>query len=520
MPKRKADSSDYFRVAEVGTATKHTDGKWYVDARRKGIPRKHQRKVFHSRKDAKAHLETLKKTLKQYGQVKATNQDFFSDDELTQARILLNDFNTQHGLELPLNQIVELGVQAEGTRRASLSFPLTSDFIDEYLAFRATPQGKKRGGGKIHSHQLGQEKLLFKSVKAWIGHMRLNELFAPETRLKKIVTDKLANDLKQSNGREYSPATLKKNAKFIAALLTYALEEYPQIGQPNPLLTLHASFDKAFERIPRMFAVKDVERLFDTAASHDKWRDLIPFMAFIFFSGTRPSEVATQEKYRRFEWRNMNGWMSESKVSEGIIFKVPPFRTVDGVQKRMSKKNTWQIRDLVPAGVEWMRWYFEILKEESLPIEGKVKYSRRHWEALRKECKMFGENWEDDGARHTFASCAHAHWSSHYEHWLTHIGHRGGVLEKHYLSPDATPEDARYYFEQILPPNLKAEQQAQKERAAQQELAYEHARERVKEEYGIELPEDMSSFTWNDQTIHLNQFLPDWYEPDEEEFLF
>ena len=44
--------------------TKQPDGKWLTNARRKGIPQKHQRKVFPTKKDAKAHLETLKKNHK------------------------------------------------------------------------------------------------------------------------------------------------------------------------------------------------------------------------------------------------------------------------------------------------------------------------------------------------------------------------------------------------------------------------------------------------------------------------
>ena len=56
MPKRKPDSNDYFRITDIGSATKQPDGKLLTDARRKGIPQKHQRKVFPTKKDAKAHL--------------------------------------------------------------------------------------------------------------------------------------------------------------------------------------------------------------------------------------------------------------------------------------------------------------------------------------------------------------------------------------------------------------------------------------------------------------------------------
>jgi len=202
-------------------------------------------------------------------------------------------------------------------------------------------------------------------------------------------------------------------------------------------------------------------------------------MAFLFFSGARPHEIRGEEAHRIWYWKNMRQWKEPSEKSGGIIFTVPDVDTEQGTGYSMSKPAHETERDLFPAGVEWMKWYFLIHKDEKkLPTTGSYKASGDKWKLIRAANGLGGEDpngknyWEGSNPRHLFASCVHRWKKSEKAYWLDVCAHTENVFQKNYKNPDVNKETATDFLFNILPPNINEERET-KEKERESRIKYE-----------------------------------------------
>ena len=209
----------------------------------------------------------------------------------------------------------------------------------------------------------------------------------------------------------------------------------------NPFATLPSKFPKAKTTQATTLSVAEVEKLFAVAATNGDYRIMIPYMTFIFFSGARPEEIASDDSDVRHEWKDMMKWEHQSDVTKGILFFIP------AEHSKMSKD---RYADLTANGVEWLEWFFlEVLGCKELPNRGKVPYSRTYWEAIREEA--LDRDWPQDVARHSFSSVAHKHSvfkknGGDTEYWCEKLGHTPNVFKQRYNAPKL-PNEIREFFE-------------------------------------------------------------------------
>jgi integrase len=224
-------------------------------------------------------------------------------------------------------------------------------------------------------------------------------------------------------------------------------EEY---WETNPFKVLPKEFSVLGSTRAVTFTAEEVEKLFSVAMKKQN-RRLIPYMAFIFFSGARPYEIAGDKKERRFDYGDMMEWKQPSSVTGGVLFEVCVF---DKSGKRKSKGARDRFADLAPAGVDWMKWYHkEVSGNEQLPTEGKVDYSRRIFARIKKEALDY--YWPPDAPRHTFTSLAHRNEefkTNNANYWLDKCGHSFEVFQKRYNAPKTQDECEKYF--NIVPSNF------------------------------------------------------------------
>ncbi len=92
-----------------------------------------------------------------------------------------------------------------------------------------------------------------------------------------------------------------------------------------------------FEELPKLYQVKhkpkdktfsswQVEKLFEVALSSKQFFDYIPFLALSCFDGVRPFEFGDpNDKIRRYDYANAQGWDVDSLVTGGKLIQVPVF---------------------------------------------------------------------------------------------------------------------------------------------------------------------------------------------------
>ena len=429
------------KVSKVGAGTvyQQPNGKYLTNTRRKSIPSSLHFQVHTSLKAAENHLRELDKKFPKGGA--ATALSFFPVDELSAAKLAIQEFEEEQGDRVPLNRLVALGIEAERKERASHLVPTLFESAEQFFKYRKTPQAKRRGTGTVSTHQQGQERTVIKELCAYkkgyhlpsLGACRVSSLFDPSEEFDKTAKDMIWKR-KRKDGAPYSPDNRIKTAKAFIKFFDWIKDEHRSIRHENPLKNITRDFHKSGWKAPKHLSPDKVQKLFFKATENEQWHHLIPFMAMLFFAGRRPTEIAdVNNPKRRFQWKWMRGWEVESQVSGGVLFDIP---------SEISKKDSDQEGDLIETGVEWIRWYYG----GELPNKGEVTFNRKNWEALRKEVGLFGEDWEADIARHTMATCVHRHWTEHRQYWLDHLGHRGSVFETHYKSPKCSPAEAKKFL--------------------------------------------------------------------------
>lgn len=438
----------------VGAGSFQKRGDVYrIDARKVGIPKEWQRQSFRTKREAEARLRWLEDWRKKNN---TPAFQYFTRDELEAARITLVRWQGHSESRPSLDELVSLGLVAyekKGHKTLKVTF---EEAAKRWVDFREQPEGKKRGNGKVEASQLSEEKELLRRFCKKFGFFQLGYFFSepdpssepdekPKIRLQRFISD-----LKRKDGKAYSEISKNSFSKVITKFFAWMKEEY-EIAEPDPSVGLPAKFRIPVRQNAPVLSAKEISRLFE-ALKEPEYNELLPYCSLLFFSGRRPLELShPNNKERRFRFENFGGWKNKSKISEGLTFTVPAHTVIGGKKVRLAKGDTDSRGDLTKSGVQWMRFYFETIKEVNLPDYGPIFYSRRRWEKLRKDVGVF-ESWENDVARHTFATAVHTVYPESSDYWLRMLGHSEKVYRNHYQHAAMSTEDAEEIVFGIRPP--------------------------------------------------------------------
>ena len=444
-----------------------------VECRRKEVSKEDQRRSFSKKKDAEQWAATLNKVIA-FG--KAVEHD---DERTLELKQLSKEIDRNNILELyhpnwlgrkvtlpevmkagmmSLHTIINInqkrrvaGLRAYTDSQAMKSFeafefkeaekskaPKITEFIKKMLAHKLSRTGGK-GNKTLKPKTINEWKRMLPKIDSWIGHYSSKE----DTKLLRETVINSINSGVNEHGRHrgefWGETTKNRYASKANEFGIWMVEE--EYWLKNPFVTLPSKFPKAKTTQATTLSVAEVEKLFAVAATNGDYRMMIPYMTFIFFSGARPEEIASDDSDVRHEWKDMLDWKHDSPVTKGLLFFIP------AEHSKMSKD---RYADLTANGVEWLEWFFlEVLGCKELPNRGKVQYSRTYWEAIREEA--LDRDWPQDVARHTFSSVAHKHSvfkknGGDTEYWCETLGHTPNVFKQRYNAPKL-PKEIKGFFE-------------------------------------------------------------------------
>ena len=532
--KRNSDSNNL--VGKVRKAHKGKKGQsWSVDFR--GHEKLVEslglkvRESFKSKAEAEDRQRYISNLIKEKASSASRFVGKFSDDERLITVQLMEAFNQSYP-EVKLHQVVEAGIKSERERLNDEGFPTLGDYITkEFLPYwlkkdagRQSPRDSKKEYATV---KLALE-LILESEE--LSSMKLNVCFKPKTNIFRKMTV-IVNSMAIKEGRKKGqPIVINqkhKRAGYIQRIFDKIKQDYNEIEQANPLKKFQAQWiSKKPRPIPKILPLEKVRELFAIAVEGAKrsriWSEQIPYMALIFFSGCRPWEVRGVESHRVWNWRNMRKWNDFCKKSEGgILITVPNVDKKTGYRTAKPKHTTDRV--LFPSGLEWLRWWLLVHKaEKSLPLEGEYKASLDAWKNIRTHLGLGGENskgnqlWDQDTPRHMLCSSAHRWKPYEKAYWLDKCAHSEAMFKDHYMNPEVDMEYAKEYLFSILPPNLDAQRQKEKEYQVDRKKANDEAvRDATKKgDHSFDDPNQEhvveDNGTW--RPTKIDDYWPEWFK--------
>lgn len=450
MPSSQNSNTHRYRKG-VGTATlvNPKEDKWRMCCQHKGTPQWARRKIVHGINAVAEHFDIVAELLREHGRSKAALLSKIDMDELTICNRQLESLNSESNTNHSMEEVFNLGIEAIKAKKTKQQFPTLNQVIKQYIAYRETPQGNHRGNWVIDKNMLTSEKTFLKSLskirKKWV----LCDVFNPHKPFKEEAKRWIMKEW-----AHLAPKSQQDRAKVLRMLLDYAKEHYPTVSYTNPLNGWDSYFNKTSKAsgIKTILPVQKVTDLFLAAANNPKWVQNIPYMALSLFAGTRPYDVASpKDKKRRWRWDWFNEWKNISAVSGGFKAMLPAWNE-DGTKGSSKKTSVAQERDLTANGYQWITWYYETIAEKDIPTTGKIYFSRKFWDELRKSQNLYAEKWHHDIIRRTFATYAHNHWPNETQYWCDQCGHSVRIYKQVYKGL-TTNADAEEFFS-ITPASL------------------------------------------------------------------
>jgi hypothetical protein len=429
---------------DVGSATllDPKKDKWRVSCQRKGVPHPMRRPTIFGIENVNNHLDKVEALLDLYGRSKENILDLVSPDDLTTCNRQLEALNDDSKPCFNFVEIFQKGLEAAKVEMENEHFPALRETIEDYKNYRSSKEGNSRGDWVVHANTLTFESTFLDEISAEFGHLRLDKVFNPRTGFKTESKKYILN-----KWRSLAPKSRQDRAKALRMVLNFAKANNPSIKYPNPLTGWDGSFQKTTKSTGAKTTLSPdtVRELFDTAANHPLWVQNIPYMALLFFTGSRPYDVASgRNAGRRWRWEWFSEFKNISNISGGYIATLPPWNE-DGTKASSKKTQAAQNRDLTPNGFEWIDWFYQEVKQVPLPLTGKIFFSRTYWDKLRKSLNLYGENWNKDISRRNFSTYAHAKWSNDIEYWCEACGHNIKTFRNHYKGKRSAKEADEFF---------------------------------------------------------------------------
>ena len=440
--------------------------KWHVDCRKKGVPKTRNgspfaRGTFDTKSEALEHAKAIQGHLEFSDDEEIKAQEAFKPHELVSAvkslKIIKQETGEDFNLSGALAKFSELVIQIHKDSQSQSIESLANQFVRK-KSLRYGGKGRR----ELSRNQKTHYKRVLELFVRQFGKMTAVECFK-YNKFKDEVLIFLDNATKKRSWEVLAPQTKKNYSTILVCFFDWIREE-EGIPLSNPLRGLGGEYRIDFDQA-EILTNAQIKSLFTVASSDPVFWNLIPYLAFGFFSGARPaSELANPNNIaRRFDYKNMGGWSLSSEVSGGLLFRIlkeerkyhPKLHEI--ITCKMTKLSKGRQADLHSTGVAWVKYYFEDLLEGSLPLSSPdpehattIKFNRDNWDDLRKKAGI--NNWPNDAMRHSFATNVHKHYPEHKQYWLDKCGHSLTVFRRHYENSFVTPADAKDYFFDNLPP--------------------------------------------------------------------
>ena len=436
-------------------------------ARKTWVPKDYHSGTFKTKKEVTDFLKQLEKNYR--NREFSTAANYFSASETEAAHRMFLKFEDEHSdfkeNRPALDSIVEAG--------------LRSWRWDPFL--RAVLKGSKftvstayevffRERRKIIQETITEDRKILKKILSQWWEKSIYELFEPprmgddpreavKNRIKKEI-----DTMRREDGLEFSKNTKLKRAKTVKHFFK-VVREYFSIPHPNPVEGLVSKFSYKKTGTPQTADIGKVEKMFWLLKHNPRYKRLIPYAAFFFFAGRRPSDAQKHRKgigKVRGDYSYFDGFKECSVLGNkgGRRFILPAeIETERGVSP--NKVGYEQGGELCESGFLWFKFYFEKLLGKKLPKSGEIFYSRELWDSLRKDAGWIlsrdpaGKHWwVPDVARHTFNTAACLYWPEQTSYIHELAGHSTETFKRYYKNPKMTAQEAKKFFEEIRPSKL------------------------------------------------------------------
>ncbi|MDB4566949.1 hypothetical protein N9Z78_03000, partial [Akkermansiaceae bacterium] len=385
--------------------------------------------------------------------------------------------------QFEFGEIVAAGLESLRLKNLREKLPSIKESIAWFHQYRKTPEAKHKGLGTVSEKGLRREeraiqKLFQRAANGIPEEKEQERTEAIENVLNKSIgelfdgtffveatqegwfefCDNHLNDLKTQAGdplgasarsaqammlRTFCADVINHNRARLSPPYTNPLQDLPKNHRykrdPKATITYQTP-DKV--RSLFKFLCEDAESnpVIEDKRKKRQLHDLIPYLALVYFSGRRQSEIAYWDKaHRRLNWNQFKNWSEPSEVSGGYLFTIPAF---DEQGRRRGKKDHPTPADLHKVGYQWLRYYFEGLKgERELPREGDIWFSTTYMKRLRKKFEF-----EKNDIRHTFVSAAVKAYPKESSYWHRHCAHTEGVAMRDYQNLMLTKPEAEEFF--------------------------------------------------------------------------
>ncbi|MDB4675580.1 hypothetical protein OAP08_03890 [Akkermansiaceae bacterium] len=478
MPRKRKNSGGFYSN-HVGNVEQTASGKFMVRARKRKIPTNEQEVTVETLESGKARLRKLDKLYLKKATVPLAD---IPDPQLHAADRARAEFYSRHkkAPKFEFGEVVAAGLESLRLKSLREKLPSIKESIAWFHEYRRTPDAKNRGLGTVSAKELRKEERAIKRLfeRAAKGVPEETRQVSIESLLNKSVGELFdgtffvestkegwfefcnnhLNELKTQAGNPMGASTRSAEAMMLRTFCADVIKHNRarlSLPSTNPLQDLPSNH--RYKRDPTAkityqnpdkvrslfkFLCEDAENnpVIKDKRKKGEFHDLLPYLALVYFSGRRQSEIGYWDKaHRRLNWSQFKNWSEPSEVSDGYLFTIPAF---DEQGRRRGKKDHPTPGDLHKVGYQWLRYYFEGLKGQSaLPNEGDIWFSATYMKKIRK---MF--EFEKNDIRHTFVSAAIKAYPRDSSYWHKHCAHTEGVAMRDYQNLMLSKPEAEEFF--------------------------------------------------------------------------
>ena len=478
MPRKRKNSTTFYSN-HVGNVEQTASGKFLVRARKRKIPTNEQEGTVETLEAGKARLRKLDNLYLKKATVPLAD---IPDPQLHAADRARADFYIRHQKtpKFEFGEVVAAGLESLRLKSLREKLPTIKESIAWFHKYRRTPEAKHKGLGTVSEKGLRKEERVIERL-----FERAAKGVAAETRKESI--DSVLNksvgelfdgtffvestkegwfefcnnhlsELKTQEGnpmgassrsaqalmlRTFCSDVINHNRARLSPPYTNPLQELPRNHRyrrdPMAKITFQTP-DKVRSLFKFLCEDAEANPVIKDKRKKGQLHDLLPYLALVYFSGRRQSEIGYWDKaHRRLNWSQFKNWSEPSEVSDGYLFTIPAF---DEYGRRRGKKDHPTPADLHKVGYQWLRYYFEGLKGQSaLPDEGDIWFSSTYMKRIRKKFEF-----EKNDIRHTFVSAAIKAYPRDSSYWHRHCAHTEGVALRDYQNLMLSKPEAEEFF--------------------------------------------------------------------------
>tara|TARA_Y100001934_G_scaffold147011_1_gene176604 strand:+ start:938 stop:2473 length:1536 start_codon:yes stop_codon:yes gene_type:complete len=464
-------------VGDVTFYEERRSGKWNywrVDCRSKYIPKRDQRVTYATRKEAETAAIGLNERLQLYKRGRKHPADALGDElpNHAVAQAKLNDLNAKLNPDFTPSDIGEVNIvkaveiavsvieaattvnrlrlkngksiyntayhidswlkyETNLARRADV---LYVQRINEFLKFKESKHGSKRGRKELSKKSKAEWRGRLTLLKDWVGNRKIRDRKDSKDTVE-FLLKRIDNGKDPLTAKPWSQRTKFKTASKFKEFGAWL--ESKDYVKTNPLERLPEQYTPDTSKAVVTYQNEQVEQILAKAITGNDVHQIIPYMVMTLFSTCRPSDIWYDDSKRVMQWSQIKFKEPWPQIKGSAQIELAQF---DGAKRTSKTKD--RIGLLYPNGIEWLNWYYETFEGGKFPAE--FFNSRRKFKRLRKSCDF---EWTSDAPRHTSTSCAleaYAH-DGVQDFMARRYGNSVAVIRSYYEKP-TPPKIAKAYF--------------------------------------------------------------------------